>query len=727
MNFKNKTVVITGASSGIGKALALRMIDEGADLWLVARSEDALRDICAEAVMKGVKARYSAVDLRNHDELTDFCKELRANLTGVDCLFCNAGKSIHRSTIEAQNRLHDYDRTMDLNYRSMVAICLALFPLLVVRRGCVVYTSSVSTLFPPAPEWSAYHASKTAANVWMETANAEWAKYGVKVKIAYMPLVRTPMSDATPAYRKMPAMSADEAARKLMSLCGSRRMTYKPWWVCITSPMARAAAPLARWGYRRLGMWRFCGTLGAFAWHLFGECMQSDGDGVTLMSLLGFASKREPEKVSFIAGEERYTYAELYAKARQWAMHLHETYGVVRKSRVGLICRNDVGTTLIMIALSRLGADVKLLSSDLPAAERERMKENGKVDVLLDAESMELSQHYAFELPHVSRGGSITVMTGGSGGRYKEASRRSGIMPFLSPLTALVRDIHVQDYDGVLLALPYYHGFGLATLVVAMALCKKICLMGKFDAEEALQMIDREHLEILPVVPALLSRIWQTEGAEERMKEVKCVICGGDRLERSLVDVTNRRSSALLYNLYGTSEAGFFMLATPSDLALGNEAAVGRPIRGVRCEMRDIDADGVGTLWVKSKWAMAGCENRWQCTGDRVWRSSEGLYYYRGRTDNMVVCGGENVYPDNVERVLSEHPDVVNSQVYPAPHPDFGTVLHALIELKEGSLVTESDIRAWLHPRVSRAEMPHRIELGTVHLMENGKKVKGHY
>lgn len=724
MDFKDKTVIITGASSGIGKALALRLIDEGADLWLVARSEEALKEICAEAQRKGVKARYSAVDLRNHDELTSFCQEMRENLTGVDCLFCNAGKSIHRSTVEAQHRLHDYDRTMDLNYRSVVGLCLVLFPLLVARRGCVVYTSSVSTLFPSAPEWSAYHASKMAANVWMETANVEWAKYGVKVKIAYMPLVRTPMSDATPAYRKMPAMSADEAARKLMSLCVSKRMTYKPWWVRITSPMANAAAPLARWGYRHLGLWCFCGTFGSFVLHLLREYMRSDGDGVTLMALLGFASKQQPEKVNFIADGGRYTYAELYDKARQWAATLHGTYGIRQKSRVGLICKNDVDTTLIMIALSRLGADVKLLNSDMPFAERERLKESGKVDVWLDAESMALSQNGALELPHVTRGGSITVMTGGSGGRYKEASRRSGIMPFLSPLMALIRDIHVQEYNGVLLALPYYHGFGLATLIVAMALGKKICLMGKFDAEDALQIIDREHIEILPVVPALLSRIWQTKGADERMKEVKCVICGGDRLDKSLVDVTNRHSSALLYNLYGTSEAGFFMLATPSDLAQGSEAAIGRPIRGVRCEMRDVDADGVGTLWVKSKWAMAGCENRWQCTGDRVWRSSEGLCYYRGRTDRMVVCGGENVYPDNVERVLSEHPDVVNSQVYPAPHPDFGNVLHALIEMKEGNSATDTDIKAWLHPRLSRAEMPHKIEFGEVRLMENGKKVK---
>ena len=84
------------------------------------------------------------------------------------------------------------------------------------------------------------------------------------------------------------------------------------------------------------------------------------------------------------------------------------------------------------------------------------------------------------------------------------------------------------------------------------------------------------------------------------------------------------------------------MLATPQELVYGDEVSIGRPIRGLQCEIRDADDEGVGTLWVRSRWAMTGRQNRWQCTGDRVWKAANGLFFHRGRTDKMVVCGGEN-------------------------------------------------------------------------------------
>lgn len=229
--FGGKWVVITGASSGIGEALALRLINAKANLFLIARNEDKLKSLCDRAVANGCEADYKAIDLRQREQLDVICGELRDKLPSVSFLFCNAGKSIQRTINDSLDRMHDFDRTMDLNYRSMVALSLALMPSLKSAGGRIVYTSSVSSLrLSSFPGWSAYHASKSAANVWCKTAHREYEKLGVKVQLAYMPLVHTPMSDVNETYKKLPAYSADEGACILLKLAMRKKFSYKPWW-----------------------------------------------------------------------------------------------------------------------------------------------------------------------------------------------------------------------------------------------------------------------------------------------------------------------------------------------------------------------------------------------------------------------------------------------------------------------------------------------------------------
>ena len=228
--FAGKWVVITGATSGIGEALTLRLIDARANLFLIARNEEKLRLLCDKALENGCEARYKAIDLRQREELDAWLKTLREELPSVSFLFCNAGKSIKRSISSSIDRMHDFDRTMDLNYRSMVALSLALMPSLRKAGGRIIYTSSVSSRYPFAPGWGAYHASKCAANVWCRSARHEHKKLGVKVQVAYMPLVHTPMSDVNESYKKLPAYSADEAACILLKLAMSKKFRYKPWW-----------------------------------------------------------------------------------------------------------------------------------------------------------------------------------------------------------------------------------------------------------------------------------------------------------------------------------------------------------------------------------------------------------------------------------------------------------------------------------------------------------------
>lgn len=251
-HFSGKWVLVTGASHGIGRVLTEKLIDADANVFLIARSEADLQYLCDRAKQRGNRADYCAIDLRDREKLELLCQKLKETLPQLDYFFCNAGKSIHRKITDALDRLHDYDRTIDLNYRALVALSLALLPALKASKGSIIYSSSVSTLYPMAPGWSAYHASKSAANTWCETANSEFAPLGIRVQIAYLPLVHTAMSDVNERYRQLPAYHPADAANILLRLAIRKGKRYQPWWAKLSAPIAYLFAPIVHLFYKRM-------------------------------------------------------------------------------------------------------------------------------------------------------------------------------------------------------------------------------------------------------------------------------------------------------------------------------------------------------------------------------------------------------------------------------------------------------------------------------------------
>ena len=251
-HFSGKWVLVTGASHGIGRALTEKLIDADANVLLIARSEADLQYLCDRAKQRGNRADYCAIDLRDREKLELLCQKLKETLPQLDYFFCNAGKSIHRKITDALDRLHDYDRTMDLNYRALVALSLTLLPALKASKGSIIYSSSVSTLYPMAPGWSAYHASKSAANTWCETASSEFAPLGVHVQIAFLPLVHTAMSDVNERYRQLPAYYPADAANILLRLAIRKGKRYQPWWAKLSAPIAYLFAPIVHLFYKRM-------------------------------------------------------------------------------------------------------------------------------------------------------------------------------------------------------------------------------------------------------------------------------------------------------------------------------------------------------------------------------------------------------------------------------------------------------------------------------------------
>lgn len=228
-----KTILITGASYGIGECLAERLAETPAYLLLVARTETKLIDVKQRVEAKGGRADIFPCDLRNAAEVEALLNRLHQLPGGIDIVVSNAGKSIRRSIFDSLDRLHDFTRTMNLNYLAPVQLMLGLIPTLVAHRGQVINISAVNVLLIPAPHWAAYQASKTAFDQWFRCVSPELNAQGVSTTSIYLPLVRTRMIEPTPAYSNLPAMQPEQVAQLICHAILSRRRTYAPWWLWI--------------------------------------------------------------------------------------------------------------------------------------------------------------------------------------------------------------------------------------------------------------------------------------------------------------------------------------------------------------------------------------------------------------------------------------------------------------------------------------------------------------
>lgn len=227
---KGKTVLITGASFGIGETLALMLAKTEANLILVARTSEKLEAVKSE-IEKDSKAavRIFPCDLTKDEEIENLLKELQD--FPIHIFISNAGKSIRRPLFESLERFHDYTRTMSLNYFAPVKLILDLIPILQKNRGHVINVSAVNTLLIPAPFWTAYQSSKTAFDQWFRSAAPELEAAGIATTSIYLPLVRTRMIEPTAEYKNAPAMSPEHAAKIIGKSIYTRRRIFKPWWL----------------------------------------------------------------------------------------------------------------------------------------------------------------------------------------------------------------------------------------------------------------------------------------------------------------------------------------------------------------------------------------------------------------------------------------------------------------------------------------------------------------
>lgn len=248
-----KTVLVTGASYGIGEATARRMAAAGATVLVVARSAERLDDLTAAINAGGGRAVAYPTDLSDEAAVGELTKRINENHGALDIVVSNAGKSLRRSLHDQYDRPHDFQRTIAINYLGPIWLLLGLLPAMRERGGGhIVNVSSVGVRVAPGPQWGAYQASKGAFDRWLRSVAPELHADGVDVTSVYFALVRTRMIEPTPILGRLPGLSPDEAADAIAKAVIERPRTNEPPWVW---PAELASVLLAGPAERAARLW----------------------------------------------------------------------------------------------------------------------------------------------------------------------------------------------------------------------------------------------------------------------------------------------------------------------------------------------------------------------------------------------------------------------------------------------------------------------------------------
>lgn len=228
-SIQGKSILITGASYGIGEQLAILLSAYPCNLILVARTKEKLEFLKKNLENENCSITIFCGDLRNKMIMQSFLEFVGKNR--VNIFVSNAGLSINRSLRKSIDRMHDFKRTMNINYHVPVEITLALIPNLKELGGHLINVSAVNVLLPPMPHWSAYQSSKVAFDQWCRSNEPELKSMGIDVSTIYFPLVKTRMIKPNLSYQNAPSMTAQQAAITIAKLMISKNKMFKPWWL----------------------------------------------------------------------------------------------------------------------------------------------------------------------------------------------------------------------------------------------------------------------------------------------------------------------------------------------------------------------------------------------------------------------------------------------------------------------------------------------------------------
>ncbi|MGW5310242.1 AMP-binding protein [Nocardia thailandica] len=472
-----------------------------------------------------------------------------------------------------------------------------------------------------------------------------------------------------------------------------------------------------------------------------------------VVAALAHGARTAPEATALVDDRGALTFTQLDRLANAVADTL-VARGVTRETVLGALCRDHRGLVLALVVAGRIGARIVLLNTGTAGPQlrevlaRERVGtlitdpefldrlggESGKLSVILsDADTVEPPRHPCLDdlaaagrdtpLPAPAEPGGIVVLTSGTTGVPKGAPR-TRVTPLQS--AQFLDRIPVPTGSTIVLAAPLFHGTGLSQFILGWALGNAIVVRRhRFDPRATLAAVARHRASVLVVVPTMLQRIVDLGPdvlAEYDTRSLSVIFAAGSAISPDLSRRTAAAFGEVLYNLYASTEVAVAAVATPRDMR-GAPGTVGRPPVGCRVALYDeqrrpVTTPGVvGTIFVSSGLSFAGYTDGTgketvdglQSSGDVGHFDAEGRLFIDGRDDDMIVSGGENVYPLEIENLLAERPDVLEAAVIGVPDRDFGRRLRAFVVPAPGAERDGEAIKAHVKATLARHKVPRDV------------------
>lgn len=474
-------------------------------------------------------------------------------------------------------------------------------------------------------------------------------------------------------------------------------------------------------------------------------------------------ARRTPHRPAVIDDDGQITFKELDDSANAVANGLLEK-GVKAGDGVALLIRNHRWFLIALYGSAKVGARLILLNSEFSGPQIKEVSERegakliihddeytkavdaadpplGKLRALptnpdhkpsadgeapheSDAETLEslIARTSSAPPPKSSKHSKIIILTSGTTGTPKGANRSTP--PSLAPIGGVLSHVPFKAGEVTSLPAPMFHALGFLHATIAMMLGSTLVLRRRFKPATVLEDLEKYKVTAMVVVPVMLSRLLdQLEKTDPKpdLSALRIVFVSGSQLGAELATRAMKDLGPVVYNLYGSTEIAFASIARPQDLKK-NPATVGPVVKGVKVRLFDengveVPRGEVGRIFVGNTFPFEGYTggggkaviDGLMSSGDVGYFDEHGLLYVSGRDDEMIVCGGENVFPAEVEDLISGHPEVVEATALGVEDKEWGHRLRAFVVKVEGASVDEEAIKLYVKENLARYKVPREV------------------
>nr|WP_231985396.1 AMP-binding protein [Mycobacterium sp. E796] len=405
---------------------------------------------------------------------------------------------------------------------------------------------------------------------------------------------------------------------------------------------------------------------------------------------------------------------------------LEAVYGAAKCGAGVLLLNTGFGGAQLAEMLSREGADLLVYDDDYAGIVADVRPRLGRIRAWAQSpgpDTLDALIERGDPGPPPRSGGrpKIVILTSGTTGVPKGAARSE---PYsLIPVGGLLGKVPFRGREVTECCVPLFHSLGFSHAMYAMVLGSTLVLRREFDPAQALAGVAAHRASAMIVVPIMLRRILDLGGsalAQHDLSSLRIVFVGGSQLGAALAARAMEALGPVVYNMYGSTEVAYATIATPADLAV-EPGCVGAVVPGSVVKVfagdREAPPGTPGRIFVGNVLAFEGYTGGGtkesigglMSTGDIGHFDAAGRLFIDGRDDEMIVSGGENVYPGEVEEALAQHPDILDAAVVGVRDDEFGQRLRSYIVVRPGASLTESDVKDYIRNRLARFKVPRDV------------------